>query len=251
MEETEINGKKYFIETILTKNKTATARVKQNRVLIKIPSRWPESEKSKALEKLKTRMLKAMGKNPSRFEQTEITFNDGQQLALLGNTFSINIQNEKGRRSTARLIEDNIKIKLAEGLSDEETKKRVRILIRKTISKSLLPTLTGRVQNINERHFKFQFKSVRIKEMTSRWGSCSSRGNINLSFYLLFAPEEILDYVIIHELAHLKIRNHGGAFWNLVESAIPDYKQKRKWLNQNASKISPAKNTPPTLNSYF
>lgn len=249
MEETEINGKKYFIEMILSKNKTATARVKEGKIIIKIPNRWPESEKSKALEKLKARMFKAMERNPSRFEQVEISFNDGQQLALLGNTFNINIQNSKGRRSTARLIENNIKIRLAEGLNDEETKKRVRILIRKAISKSLLPVLTSRVQSINERHFNFQFKSIRIKEMTSRWGSCSSSGCINLSFYLLFAPEEVLDYVIIHELAHIRVRNHGGEFWNLVGSAMPDYLEKRKWLNKNASKISAAQNA-PALNSY-
>jgi predicted metal-dependent hydrolase len=243
MEEVEINGKQYFIEMLLSKNRNATARVKQDKIIIKIPNRWPEAEKSRVSDKLKTRIIKAIEKNPFRFAQPEIIFNDGQQLTVLGNTFNINIQKEKGKRSTARVKQNAIKIKLADGLSDEEIKKQVYRMVRKAVSNSLLPILTSRVQGINEKHFKFQFKRVRLKEMTSRWGSCSSRGFINLSFRLLFTSQEVMDYVIIHELAHLKEKNHGEAFWNLVSSAMPDYKEKRKLLNKNDLEMGLIQNT--------
>ena len=245
MEEVEINGKHYLLEMFLSKNRNATARVKQNKIIIKIPNKWPETEKSKAFQKLKARMFKAIEKNPSKFEQPEIIFNDGQQFTLLGVVFNVSVQNRQGKKSTVKLKENVIQVKLVEGLSEHEAEKQVHFLVRKTISKLALPMLTERVKILNEKHFNFQFKNVKIKEMTSRWGSCSPNGSINLSLKLLFAPEEVLDYVIIHELAHLKIKNHGEAFWNLVKSAIPDYKEKKKWLNANAYKLKPT--APPSL----
>jgi predicted metal-dependent hydrolase len=74
---------------------------------------------------------------------------------------------------------------------------------------------------------------VRLKYLHSRWGSCSSSSNINLSTRLLFAPEGVIDYVIIHELAHLQELNHSPRFWRLVAEAMPDYQLKEKWLKDN------------------
>ncbi len=63
-----------------------------------------------------------------------------------------------------------------------------------------------------------------------RWGSCTLRNEIRLNWHLILAPEEILDYVVVHELAHLPHKNHGAAFWRLVERFVPDWKERRKRL---------------------
>ncbi len=82
-----------------------------------------------------------------------------------------------------------------------------------------------------------EFKKLTVRNTVSRWGSCSRAGNISFSLRLILAPPEILDYVIVHELAHLKHHNHSNSFWAMVETYCPKAKQKRKWLRDNGEKF--------------
>lgn len=77
------------------------------------------------------------------------------------------------------------------------------------------------------------YTSITIRDQKTRWGSCSGRGTLSFNWRLILAPPEILDYVVVHELCHLTHMNHSKEFWELVESVIPDYKTKRKWLKEN------------------
>lgn len=78
-----------------------------------------------------------------------------------------------------------------------------------------------------------QYSSVRVTGAKTRWGSCSYKNAINYSFRLIYAPKEIVDYVVVHELAHVCFKNHASAFWKEVETYMPDYKEKRAWLKNN------------------
>ena len=78
---------------------------------------------------------------------------------------------------------------------------------------------------------------ITIRNQTSRWGSCSSKGNLNFNWRLIFAPEEVVDYIVVHELAHRKEMNHSRAFYNVVASVLPDYKVREKWLKENGEKL--------------
>ncbi len=77
-------------------------------------------------------------------------------------------------------------------------------------------------------------KVFKVSSAEKRWGSCSGRGNINLSYHLMPFPMKIIDYVVVHELAHLHHMDHSKAFWALVEKMMPDYKARLKWLEDNA-----------------
>jgi predicted metal-dependent hydrolase len=76
-------------------------------------------------------------------------------------------------------------------------------------------------------------KKLTLKNQKTRWGSCSSEGNLNINWRLVAAPIEILDYVIVHELAHLRFMNHSKHFWDLVERHEPEYRVREKWLKEN------------------
>ena len=80
------------------------------------------------------------------------------------------------------------------------------------------------------RQMGVSFGRITIKEQKTRWGSCSSRGNLNFNWKLMLAPEEVQDYVVVHELAHLKEMNHSPAFYGEVEKIMPDYRLWQKWL---------------------
>jgi predicted metal-dependent hydrolase len=95
------------------------------------------------------------------------------------------------------------------------------------------PEIHRRVLDWNDRTFRQHVKSVNLKYNHTNWGSCSSHSNVNLSTRLLFAPVEVQDYVILHELAHLVELNHSDRFWSLVAMHMPDYEEKEKWLKVN------------------
>ena len=78
---------------------------------------------------------------------------------------------------------------------------------------------------------------ITIREQKTRWGSCTSEGNLNFNWLLILAPPEVLDYVVVHELCHRKEMNHSGAFWAEVEKVLPDYKEQVKWLKENGGQI--------------
>lgn len=80
--------------------------------------------------------------------------------------------------------------------------------------------------------YTFSFKNISVRDQKSRWGSCSSRGNLNFNYRLSLLPPELADYIIVHELCHLKEMNHSRNFWQLVAKAVPNYKQLKKELKK-------------------
>ena len=84
----------------------------------------------------------------------------------------------------------------------------------------------------------FEPKQVKVNSAKTRWGSCTSTGMINFTWRLVMAPLEVIDYVVIHELVHLRIKNHSQKFWQAVEQLCPEYKSHRKWLREHGEKLN-------------
>ena len=105
----------------------------------------------------------------------------------------------------------------------------------------LLVTRAKRVIPVKVRKFAeligVKYGRITIRNQKTRWGSCSAEGNLNFNCVLMRAPEEIVDYVVVHELCHRIHMDHSKAFWGEVEKIIPDYKRRRLWLKENESKI--------------
>lgn len=80
-------------------------------------------------------------------------------------------------------------------------------------------------------------KRVSIRTQRTRWGSCSSKGNLSLNALLMLAPEDVRDYVVVHELCHLKEMNHSPRFWALVAQVLPDYRCLEAWLKENGQAL--------------
>lgn len=83
------------------------------------------------------------------------------------------------------------------------------------------------------RKYGFKVNGIRITSARTRWGSCSSNRNLNFTYRLCMAPMPVIEYVVVHELVHLKIHNHSKAFWKAVAEIDPSYKQHRAWLKEN------------------
>ena len=99
--------------------------------------------------------------------------------------------------------------------------------------KSLLPEKLERYSGL----LGVNYGRVTVRCQKSKWGSCSAEGNLNFNCLLMLAPEGVLDYVIVHELCHRRHMDHSKAFWAEVERAVPDYKEKRRWLRENGGTL--------------
>ena len=94
--------------------------------------------------------------------------------------------------------------------------------------------IKGRIESISS-SMGLEYGRVFIKDQKTLWASCSGKKNLNFNWRLAAAPPEILDYVVIHELCHLREMNHSKRFWHLVGESCPDYKARRRWLRDNAA----------------
>jgi predicted metal-dependent hydrolase len=120
-----------------------------------------------------------------------------------------------------KLYKNNIKYK--------KSLNKIEIEKLKIKAKQYIP---NRVSEIASKYNK-KYNKIKITSAKTRWGSCSSNKNLNFSYRLMLTPKDIIDYVIIHELSHLKHMNHSKDFYLELESMMSDYKQKEKWLKQN------------------
>ena len=78
-----------------------------------------------------------------------------------------------------------------------------------------------------------KYNKIKLSDARKRWGSCSAKGNLNFSWRLIMAPLRVIDYVVVHELAHLEEKNHSKRFWNKIKIMLPDYEQYKDWLKEN------------------
>jgi predicted metal-dependent hydrolase len=113
-----------------------------------------------------------------------------------------------------------------------KAKPQAKELLTAWYKKQARQVFTERLQVYARRH-NLAYKRLHLSSARTRWGSYSSSGTLSLTWRLVMAPLPVIDYVVVHELAHTKEKNHAKRFWNLVASIMPDYQQHRKWLKEN------------------
>lgn len=112
-----------------------------------------------------------------------------------------------------------------------------RISIEVFLKKKLLSEIKAIVETISKKH-NLIYSNIRIMEnVTTKWGSCCSRGNLSFNWRIVFAPYEVLKYLVAHEMAHLKEMNHSKNFWQLVEDIYPEYQPAKLWLKRNGRNL--------------
>ncbi len=206
----------------------------KNGAILRMPVLLPAGSKQKELERFKAWVTqKIEEKGPEESHALGKTYQDGDQLQVGNRIYTLKIDWTSNKTHAARLHSKTIHLRLTQSDTETNRMKAIRQLLSRVVAQDFLQEIERRVHELNHLFFQKTVNSVVLKYNTSNWGSCSTKSNINLSTCLLFAPDDVVDYVIIHELAHLVEMNHSSRFWKLVEDAMPDYKEKKKWLKQN------------------
>lgn len=157
-------------------------------------------------------------------------FDSLEKIQYLGEELTLYIV-EKDRQSFKSIVSGS-ELVVQVPFGEKSNKKKIKESITKELKKQFRQIVEEGVEEYNK-FYNFKYNRIAIKDNRTNWGSCSSKGNLNFNWKLIFAPLEVIDYVIVHELCHLKEHNHSSRFWNLVSEKMPNHKQYRKWLKEN------------------
>lgn len=150
---------------------------------------------------------------------------NGTKLLFLGKELEVEIINSNKGIENSKVENEKVRVFIN---SNDIIKDKIAELYRKEAKKVLneRTDIYGRIIGVSP-------NKVFIKNQKTLWGSCSSRKNINYNYRIIMAPIEIVDYIVVHELCHLIHMNHSKEYWNIVQSILPDYKERRNWLKIN------------------
>lgn len=230
----DINGENVPVRLIFEERFNNRVTVNKNGILLRISKKQPVAEQRKNIETLLKWAREKLNDRPALLEALpERVYMNGEILKVGSHDFTISIFYNEQSKSSAKIFKNNIVLSLAKGLTKESEANTCSYLVAKCLCRYFQPIVHERLSELNERFFKRDVKSVKLKYATSFWGHCSHDGNIVVSVRLMFAPQRVIDYVLIHELAHLVHHNHSPAFWKLVQQAMPDFAQAEVHLKEN------------------
>ena len=212
---------------IIRSRRRSLALVVTDEATVVVRAPWRASEESIArfladnAEWLR-RKLKEMAARPRPQPKT---FVPGEGLLFLGASCRL------------RFGDGEVRLENGEVVVPSGPPSRCRLLVTNWYRQQALRIFQERVR---ERAFLMgvAYNSLRLSDAKSRWGSCSGQDSLNFSWRLVMAPLPVIDYVIVHELAHIRHKNHSTRFWALVRRFMPDYQSRRKWLTKHGHELT-------------
>jgi len=217
----------YPVEVLEVRGRSSSVRIRAGKVVLKVSRYARGSKRDEIIEKF----LKWAQRKLEKVDLDDFVlpdYRDGGQVVTHNKVYDLKMIVESSRKRKKVVLQDGL-ITVFLPRADEAT---FRYLVEKEIMKDQKDYLEEVLDDLNQRFFQEDYNQVRFKRVSSRFGSCSAKRNINIAYRLLFAPREVFRYVCVHELAHLKEMNHSKRFWALVLEAMPEYMFSERWLEQ-------------------
>ena len=232
----EYNNYSIPIELVKEWRRTVRVSLARKGAYLRVPQVMPSILIEKEIAKAKDWIKKTIAKNPPAFVRfRNEAYPDHFEKKVYGETFYIHVERSERKTNSGKIKGQNLYLTLSDQLTAFQEKDVIKKLQSRLFGQYFLPKITERVRRINDASYQKNFETVRLKYNQSNWGSCSSASNLNFSTRLLLTPTQVIDYVIVHELAHLTEMNHSKRFWDLVEKVMPSYKEKEDWLDQHGA----------------
>ena len=214
---------------IRSNRKTIALQINENaEIIVRAPHHVSQKRIHQFIEEKEAWISKTQQKMLARQEEIEQNseFKDGKEILFLGIGYKVKLVHN----TRAITIHDTVFEFPADLI--EHAPEVLPHWYKRMAYKIIPPKVAYYAESLG-----LNYSKVGITSAKKRWGSCNSKGSINFSYRLIMTPPGIIDYVIVHELMHLREMNHSPRFWAHVESVIPDYKKRRKWLKDNQHKF--------------
>jgi predicted metal-dependent hydrolase len=223
----------YTVNRSKKRNKTISLQIRnETEVIICAPHFTDDEEINRFVEEKQAWINKAIRKHREySLKNTAKEYNSGEHFLYLGQSYPLEVFFEPFENAGVFFWKNCFYLN-AQG--NKDLKKHYFISWYK---KKAHDFIHERVDFFS-RMLKLQPENIRITSAESRWGSCSGDNHLAFSFRLIMAPPDVIDYVIVHELAHIKEKNHSPRFWRRVEAAMPEYGKHRRWLKDNHHKFT-------------
>lgn len=198
------------------------------RVLISAPTRVPQSYLKEFIKTKENWIVKKLEEVKNR-KKKEINYESGEEIIYLGKKYYLEVINSYTEKIVIQ--DEKIYIYCLENSTTEDRERIFKNWLKVELG-TILKDLTYKIGKM----IGYLPNEIRIRDMKSRWGSCiSARKVITYNLQLAFQPLPLIEYVVLHELAHIPYPNHQKEFWNFVEKFIPNWKERRKLLNKRES----------------
>ncbi len=167
-------------------------------------------------------------------------FSDGEMFSVLGKEYPLKIVINPQMASSVSISNNCLVVSLPQNIYEDNSENRtelIRNLIVNWYKQLTMEVISERV-NFFSKKMEVIPSNLIIKDLKSIWGSCTGKNTININWKIIMAPMDIVNYLVVHELTHIKIKNHSKHFWGLAESILPNYRECSKWLKDNGHKLS-------------
>ncbi len=213
--------------------------VKPGQVEIVAPLKIPEHQLHNFVQAKRQWITNALNKmaasSPQQSGFVPSEYKTGEQITYLGQAYPLTLVPSKLKRVKIEFI-DAYKVHLPELMALGQHQVQIREALIRWMKKQTKEHVEHYVNHHAQRKQLIP-RSIAIKTQKSRWGSCGIHNDININWLLIMAPKEVLEYVVVHELCHIKVKNHSSQFWALVAEHLPDYQLRRQWLKKQGRSL--------------
>ena len=212
------------------RKKTISIAVQDGVVVILAPKHVPNREIRDLIARKAPWLRKTLQAQALRPKFRERRFVDGETFTYLGKDYELKVL--PGIDPNPRLRGDRIEVHVPLGLPPDRSSRSVRAAFLRWYKERAEAVTSERTRHyaalMNVRPHR-----ILLRDYKSMWGKCTAAGAITYNWKLVMAPRDIVDYIVVHELAHLHHLDHSPRFWKQVEAVLPDYRERRTWLRQN------------------
>lgn len=171
----------------------------------------------------------------SKRKSTAITITADMQIVVFVPLYVSDNEIERMVISKSKWIDEHM-LKVQSTIDERSKLEKITFEQIKELADQAVEYIPKRVKYYAEKE-NFVYNKITIKNLVSRWGSCSTKGNLNFNCLLMLTPDYVIDYIVVHELCHLREMNHSEKFWAEVEKIMPDYQRAELWLKQNGGNL--------------
>lgn len=214
--------------------KRISIRVTTEKVRVSVPAATSREEIQVFLKQNQEWILENWGKLQKIAHASQRQYLSGEKVPYLGQELTLQIKDSQRKmiRAIYNIEEKSLEISIPQSITQDLRQEAIRDILEKWYKEKARSYFLQKL-NYWSREMGVSYNKFRLKGQKTRWGSCSTLGNINLNWRIIMAPEPVIDYIIIHELSHLKYMDHSPEFWEHVARFCPDYRRHRHWLRKN------------------